>query len=59
MSRALYHASSLSMFKDALFSCSKRAHIGILKNIVAGLESSAPSGIDHIYNKAKLVSWFL
>ena len=55
-SRASYHASSLSMFIGALLVCGIRPQMGLLNSIMAGLGRPAPTGVDHICNKAKLVS---
>ena len=40
----------------ALLIWGKRPYIGPLKSIVAGLGSPAPTGVDHIYSKARLMS---
>ena len=37
----------------------KKTHIGLLNSIVAGSRSPIPTGVDHICNKARLLSWLL
>ena len=58
-SRTSYHALRLPTFMNALLICSIRPCMGLLKSIMAGLRSSAPTGVDCTCNKARSVSWIL
>ena len=37
----------------------KRPYIGLLNSIVAGLGSPASTGVDHICDKARFISWLV
>ena len=55
----LHSYTPLSMFIGALLICGKWPNMGLLNSMAAGLGSHAPTGVDHICNKARLISWLV
>ena len=49
----------LSMFIGTLLICGMRSHMDLLNSIMAVLGRLTPTGVDHICNKARLVSWLV